>query len=365
MEHLNHDEFSRSADIRNFWGTIEPFIDEVIEDFYNWVALNPNISHFITKENLARLKAAQRDHWRLSFTEGFGKAYEERLHRVGLAHARIGLNPELFVEGYGVLMRNLVERSRIHYGGDGEKMSEIVDKLSTCIFRDLYLGITSYREALEAEKNASNERTLASAHSFSDGMMGVSGEIQSLAAAISQMDASIGEISNSVDETSRRAHAATDNAKKAGASMSSLDEAAKDIRSVLHLIEDIAGRTKLLSLNAAIEAARAGDAGRGFAVVAAEVRRLADGTEQGAKEVSLKLNDVQSAMNHLRTVVDDVEDSFGLVLEASSQIASAIHEQKLVTGEMSNRMGNMQDTVNVQVKDLEQLIQFVNKSAAA
>jgi len=95
----------------------------------------------------------------------------------------------------------------------------------------------------------------------------------------------------------------------------------KDMDDIIALIMEIASQTHLLGLNAAIEAARAGDAGRGFNVVAEEIRKLAASTQTSAKEVTAKLSRIKSNINALAEHVNEV---------------SAVSEEQAATSEEIN-----------------------------
>ncbi|MBV9271008.1 MAG: methyl-accepting chemotaxis protein [Candidatus Eremiobacteraeota bacterium] len=267
----------------------------------------------------------------------------------------------------------VIEGSAVAHGqlddGIGEQ-SRIVESASNKI-EQLTETINALAAAAEEQTRSLDETSLA---------------VSNMASSIEQVTAQVDSLSSISTETSQTA-------QRGGAAIHTIVEGMDTIRTtigelagdiqqlgsnsdqigdIVKVIDRIAEQTNLLALNAAIEAARAGEHGRGFAVVASEIRKLADGSVQATKEIAAHIlstqnviGEVVTAMDRLTERVEDAVNSTGSASTALRDIVQAVLGANRQIGEISSVAREMSANSYQVIRSIEEITKSVQLNVDA
>jgi len=243
-------------------------------------------------------------------------------------------------------------RHRIHRDAQG---------LFNQVKQDANAGCDKLSQVLAQVRSASQALTSAAGQ--------VSGTAQSLSVSASQQATSVDEVSNAIagmagsisqnrdnaTVTDGIATKASAEAVDGGEAVTKTVGAMRQIAQKISIIDDIAYQTNLLALNAAIEAARAGEHGKGFAVVAAEVRKLAERSQQAAKEIGDLAGNSVSTAEHAGALLGEIVPSIQKTSSLVQEISAASQEQDHTVRDINRSMGQLSQATQQNAAASEQL----------
>ena len=237
-------------------------------------------------------------------------------------------------------------------GQTAKVFNGLIEQMQTSL-KNITQRMGEVREEVAQLSGAAHEVAAATAHQAS--------AASSMAAAVEQVTVSINHVSDSAADALRISKTAEGRSDEGGKAIarsvqgmvdisSTVDRAAdtiqelgrqsEQISAVVQVIKEVADQTNLLALNAAIEAARAGEQGRGFAVVADEVRKLAERTSQSTSDISRMISDIQqssqAAVEGMQHVVAQVNQERNLTESAGEQISGIGRDTQQVAAAISD-----------------------------
>jgi len=203
-------------------------------------------------------------------------------------------------------------------------------------------GINKLGEAITYMLNAtynSSNKLLEQSNILQEKMAQLSTSAMEQAKQLETTASSVMQITESIEDTSAKSK--------------EIVSQSEDIKSVVEIIADIADQTNLLALNAAIEAARAGEHGRGFAVVADEVRKLAERTQKSLAEINTNINILTQSIADIEASISGQTQSASQINEAIAEIDASTQENAQTAQEVSQIADSVKEMSSEALEDVE------------
>ncbi|MCF6243114.1 MAG: methyl-accepting chemotaxis protein [Bacteroidales bacterium] len=266
-----------------------------------------------------------------------------------------GIKPIVINSIFSILGSTMALYFIYHLSYSSQKITELhsekVDKQN----KKLQEIIQELKESVKVQRDLSLklQNTIVN---LSNNAGGQAANIEEMTSTIENLTLSINNNAEYAGNTSKITENSKKLIKKSDLALSRVFNSISDISSQIGIINEIARQTNLLALNAAIEAARAGNAGKGFSVVAAEVKKLAEKSQEAAKQIVSLVNEGISlsdqAGTYMSQMVNEVDKSFNYIL----QISESVSQEK----EGINQINSGMQVINTMAQEISRISENIN-----
>lgn len=296
---------------------------------------------------------------------------DDELGRLSQAFNHISATMNNYVEDISGLLSQMADNNmditmKQKYIGDFIPIQESIEKISHSLNDTLHQIVLSANEVSSSSENVSS-----GAQILSEGAAEQTTAIDQLAASIESLSKDVAANANdartaniTVTEVGRNIEESNKEMEQLIHAMSDISRSSVEIEKIVKTIEDIAEQTNLLSLNASVEASRAGVAGKGFAVVANEIRGLATRSAEAVNHTAALIETSQRAVKNGMGITDNTAKSLAAVVEGSETILSFMDKISSASQNQKNVLEQLTKNVELISKVVQSNSSFAQNSAA-
>jgi len=274
--------------------------------------------------------------------------------------------------GKGDLTKRLEEKSNDEIGKTSKYFNNFIRKVQEMVtgiivsgrktyndIEDITENLTHINKRMEQERGTLKDATLIGSEVqevLQDSVLDSKQTTQKVSIAVDNLDVA----QNDIIKLVQNVNMVSDKENEIAVSLAELTKDAENIKSVLGIIDDIADQTNLLALNAAIEAARAGEHGRGFAVVADEVRKLAEKTQSGLSDINATVSVIVQSIHDSSTQIDGNAKSISKLADHTTKVEEKIIDSSKYIQEAAVIAKNSEEVSVKLAKISQEIIDHIN-----